>query len=581
MSKRDITIRIAGESGEGVISTGDFITQAAARAGYHVLTFKTFPAEIKGGHAVYQLRLGDHELYSQGDELDILIAFNQEAFDKHHAEIKINGLLIYDSTSFTPPPVGDGVKEYSVPLGKIARELGFALGKNVVAVGATAALFGLDPKPIEGLLKEKFTRKGEEVVSKNISALHAGIEYVNKNIPHDAFEVHPSEKKEERLVLSGNHAIGLGALAYGCRHYFGYPITPATDLMEFLATEFPKIGGAVVQAEDEIAAIGMAIGSSYAGHPAMTATSGPGLSLMVEMLGYASMAEIPVVVVDVQRGGPSTGLPTKHEQSDLNLACFGGHGDAPRIVMAPISVNDCFWQTINAFSLAERYQLPVILLSDQSLAVRTETIPKPNLDSIIKFERARWTGENGGNGAGAGNGNGYKRYDRATDDGVSAMAIPGTPGGNYVATGLEHDEFGRPKYDPVSHNVMTEKRQRKLEKLSHGWRPIAHYGDKNSEIGVLGWGSTLGQVREAIELAQAEGIAVEAMAPKVLYPIMEDEIGEFVRSKKKILVAEVNYKGQFAEMIKAKFGKEVVKVTRYGGQPFKAREILEGVKSLL
>lgn len=575
--KRDITIRIAGESGEGVISTGDFITQAAARAGYHVLTFKTFPAEIKGGHAVYQLRLANHELYSQGDELDILIAFNQEGFDKHHAEIKINGLLIYDSTSFTPPPVGEGVKQFSVPLSKMARELGFALGKNVVAVGAIAALFGLDPTFIIKLLDEKFKKKGPDVVKKNILALDEGFQYVQKNVPHGDFEIKPGEKKEDMLVLSGNQAIGLGTLAYGCRHYFGYPITPATDLMEFLATEFPKVGGAVIQAEDEIAALSMAIGASYAGHPAMTATSGPGLSLMVEMLGFAAMAEIPVVVVDVQRGGPSTGLPTKHEQSDLNLACFGGHGDAPRIVVAPISVNDCFWQTINAFSLAERYQMPVILLSDQSLAVRTETIPKPNLDSIIKHERTRWTGNNGGNGANGG----YKRYDRSSADGVSAMAYPGTAGGNYTATGLEHDEFGRPKYDSVSHCVMTEKRFKKLENLSHGWRPIAHYGDKNSEIGVLGWGSTLGQVREAIELAQAEGISVEAMAPKVVYPIMEDEIGAFVRSKKKILVAEVNYRGQFAELITAKFGKKVEKITRYGGSPFKAREIFDAVKSMV
>lgn len=575
--KRDITIRIAGESGEGVISTGDFITQAAARAGYNVLTFKTFPAEIKGGHAVYQLRLANHELYSQGDELDILIAFNQEGFDKHHDEIKINGLLIYDSASFTPPPVGEGVKQYSVPLSKIARELGFALGKNVVAVGAIAALFGLDPTFIIRLLDEKFKKKGPDVVKKNVLALNEGFQYVKKNVPHGAFEIKPAEKKEDVLVLSGNHAIGLGALAYGCRHYFGYPITPATDLMEFLATEFPKVGGAVIQAEDEIAALSMAIGASYAGRPVMTATSGPGLSLMVEMLGFAAMAEIPVVVVDVQRGGPSTGLPTKHEQSDLNLACFGGHGDAPRIVVAPISVNDCFWQTINAFSLAERYQMPVILLSDQSLAVRTETIPKPNLDSIIKHERLRWTGNNGGNGT---NGD-YKRYDRSSADGVSAMAYPGTAGGNYTATGLEHDEFGRPKYDPVSHIAMTEKRFKKLENLSHGWRPIAHYGDKNSEIGVLGWGSTLGQVREAIELAEAEGIAVEAMAPKVVYPIMEDEIGAFVRSKKKILVAEVNYRGQFAELITAKFGKKVEKITRYGGSPFKAREIFDAVKSLI
>lgn len=578
-AKKDIVIRVAGESGEGVISTGDLIAQGAARAGYSIFTYKTFPAEIKGGHAVYQLRLGNHEILSKGDELDILIAFNQEAYDLHSGEIRQGGLLLFDPAVVQAAGAENGIKHSPVPLRKIANEdLNFPIGKNVVSVGVIGALFGLNSEFIEKLLIEKFSRKGELTLNRNLAALAAGYKFIKENVDtHREFDVEPMPGKQDIIVVSGNQAIGMGAIAYGCRHYFGYPITPATDIMEFLATEFPKLGGAVVQAEDEMAALGMALGASYAGYPSMTATSGPGLSLMVELLGLSAMAEIPVVVIDVQRGGPSTGLPTKHEQSDLNLAIYGGHGDSPRIVLAPISVLDCFYQAVNAFNLAERYQLPVILLSDQSLAVRTETIPKPDLTKIIRLERKVW--KRNGNGENS-QVEKFLRYLNNMDDGVSEMSAPGTESGEHVVTGLEHSEAGNPKYDSASHSRMTEKRHRKIQHLMKHWRAVAHYGDPASDIGLLSWGSTLSQVREAVEIANAQGIRVEAMTPKMIHPFQENLVGDFIRSKKWIIIPEVNYSGQFASLIQSRFTKKVIKLNRYGGEPFKVKEILDSIKEV-
>ncbi|MHB8992210.1 MAG: 2-oxoacid:acceptor oxidoreductase subunit alpha, partial [Chloroflexota bacterium] len=452
MANRDLVVRVAGESGEGVISTGELVAQAAARAGFELLTFKTYPAEIKGGHALIQLRLSDRRLHSQGDQLDILLAFNQEAYDRNIADLKPGGLLIYDSAGFTPPESGDRL-QYAVPLAEIARtQLRFELGKNVVAVGVVAALFDLPREQLVRLLGEKFGRKGEDVVAKNVAALDAGIQYVRDQMGgRVGFAIKPAESGGEIVVVSGNQALAMGAMAAGCQNYFGYPITPATDIMEFLAAHLPKVGGSAVQAEDEIAAAGMVLGASYGGARAMTATSGPGLSLMVEMLGLGAMAELPAVIVDVQRAGPSTGMPTKHEQGDLNLAVAGAHGEVQRIVLAPTSVEDCFYQAVNAFNLAEQYQMPVILLSDTVLATRTERIPRPDLSKVERKGRVLYRPNGGG---GQGDGEKFRRY-ALTPTGVSPMSVPGQAGGQYVATGLEHGDLGRPRYDPDTHRLMT------------------------------------------------------------------------------------------------------------------------------
>jgi 2-oxoglutarate ferredoxin oxidoreductase subunit alpha len=577
MASRDLVIRIAGESGEGVISTGELVAQAAARAGFELITFKTYPAEIKGGHALIQLRLSDRRLYTQGDQLDVLLAFNQEAHDRNVADLRPGGLLIYDSAEFTPPDGGER-RQYAVPLTEIARtQLKFELGKNVVAVGVVAALFDLPKEQLVRLLHEKFDRKGEEVVAKNVAALEAGIRYVREQVgDKPLFDVGTAVQGGPMVVVSGNQALAMGAIAAGCRHYFGYPITPATDIMEFLAAQLPKIGGSVVQAEDEIAAAGMVLGASYGGVRAMTATSGPGVSLMVEMLGLGAMAELPAVVVDVQRAGPSTGMPTKQEQGDLKLAVSGGHGDVPRIVLAPTSVEDCFWQAINAFNLAEQYQMPVILLTDTLLATRTEKIPRPDLSKVELKERLLYRPEEDGNGR---NGGRFKRY-ALTPTGVSPISVPGQAGGQYVATGLEHSELGRPRYDPDSHTKMTEKRFRKLQTAVGDAPPADRYGDPSADIGIITWGSTMGAAVEAVDVAGERGIAVEALAPRMLWPIPDRQVEQFVRSKRVLIVPEVNYGGQYADLLAARYRRDLVRVNSYGGVPIKVERIVKAIEEV-
>ena len=576
MARRDLVIRIAGESGEGVISTGELVAQVAARAGFDLVTFKTYPAEIKGGHALIQLRVGDQRLYTHGDELDVLLAFNQEAFDKNVGDLRKGGLLIYDSAELSPLASPDR-HQYAVPLTEIARsQLKFELGKNVVAVGVVAALFGLSRDKLAKLIGEKFGRKGEDVVAKNVAALDAGLAYVQEKLGADAhFSVRSGEPRSDVIVVSGNQALAMGAMAAGCRNYFGYPITPATDIMEFLAAELPKLGGSVVQAEDEIAAAGMVLGASYGGARAMTATSGPGLSLMVEMLGLGAMAELPAVIVDVQRAGPSTGMPTKHEQGDINLAVSGGHGEIQRIVLAPTSVEDCFFQAVNAFNLAEQYQMPVILLSDTALATRTERIPRPDLSKVTLVPRLLYEP----NGSGLHDGERFKRY-AITPNGISPMSVPGQAGGQYVATGLEHSDLGRPRYDPESHSRMTEKRFRKLETAVADAPAADRYGDASADIGIVTWGSSMGAVIEAVQRAAEEGIAAEAIAPKMLWPIPDHQIGDFIRNKRVLIVPEVNYTGQYADLLAARYKREVVKVNSYGGVPFKVGQIVKAIEEV-
>jgi 2-oxoglutarate ferredoxin oxidoreductase subunit alpha len=437
-----------------------------------------------------------------------------------------------------------------------------------------AAIFGLDVAVIRRLLEERFGRKGEEILNKNLRALQAGIDYVETHIAdRHEFRLEAGEPVPGVMVVSGNQALSLGALAAGLDCFFGYPITPASEIMEFLATELPKTGGVVVQAEDEIASLGMVLGASYAGKKAMTSSAGPGISLMVEMLGLAAMAELPAVIVDVQRAGPSTGMPTKHEQGDLNLAVFGGHGEVPRIVLAPTSVGDCFYQAVNAINLAERYQTPVFLLSDTALATRTESIPRPDLETLEVWERLTYLPE----AAEPTGSDGYRRY-ALTPTGVSPMSVPGQERGAYVSTGLEHNEYGRPRYDATTHARMTEKRFRKLEACVQDAPPAAAYGPVGAEIGVITWGSTYGTAVEAARLANARGRSVACLAPRMLWPLPDQQIAPFLAGKRLLIVPEVNYSGQFAELLKARYGVRVQKVNTYGGVPFEVGQILNAIE---
>ncbi|MBI2104932.1 MAG: 2-oxoacid:acceptor oxidoreductase subunit alpha [Candidatus Omnitrophica bacterium] len=568
----DYVFRVGGEGGEGVISTGEMLTLALARAGFEIYTFRTYPAEIKGGHASYQVRASGNLLLSQGAAVDVLVAFNEEAYQKHIKDVRPGGVVIYDSDSFSAA-AHDSTICYSVPLTSLATEkVGIKLTKNIVALGVLAGLFDLPVATFEELLKDRFGRKGETVVQKNLLALRVGIEHAKQIKRRDAIRLGAGPRKTKELVLSGNESLALGAIAAGCRFYAGYPITPATDIMEFLARELPKIGGYVIQTEDEIAAIGAVLGASFAGKKAMTATSGPGFSLMTEMMGLAVAAEIPAVIVDVQRVGPSTGMPTKTEQGDLYLACYGGHGNCPRIVMALNNVEDCFYGIMQAFNLAEQFQMPVVVLSDQYLGHRKATVPVPDPSRVPVVERRKPQGKEMAD---------YKRY-RFTPDHISPMSIPGMEGGGYIAEGLEHDERGYPAAsDHENHLRLTQKRYGKFVEVEAIANDLVRiHGEPHPEIGIIGWGSTEGVIREAVQMAQAKGYSVGAIHPKILYPQPLAKLREFMQGTKAVIIPEVNFTGQFATLLRKRFAYDFIQLNKCIGLPFTPKEIFDKIEEV-
>lgn len=637
----DFVLRIGGESGDGMVTIGDVITAVAADHGAWVHTFRTFPAEIRGGPVLFQLHADTRPVLSVGDQVDVLVTLNKEAWTLHHNDLRPDGALIFDPSEYQPPSWFTGTK-YEVPAVELANKVGAKRGKNIVIIGAIAKLFGLNSEVAKNTITKKLGKRAE-LLQGNLDSFNAGYEYAGSLMKADRFgfafpETHGNGN---RLIMNGNDAIVAGAIRAGCRFYGGYPITPASDIMEKLAVELPVIGGALLQGEDEIASINACLGASWAGVKSMTATAGPGLSLMTEALGMASMAEIPVVVVDAQRGGPSTGLPTKTEQSDLNLAVYGAHGDTPRMVVAPTEVGDCFSTTVLAFNLSERYQMPVLLLSDQSLSSRTESIARPDLENVEVWDRitpenaSEYThliGRNGhqqaannghSNGAkeeGEGNRNAieedpsgdpvYVRQETAllsygvdlthvgvdrlppeghylryaiTESGISPMSVPGMKGDTrYVSTGIEHDQLADPNYTPEYHTVMTNKRFRKLEtaKRELGDTVIRRYGVEDPDVLVVAWGSTVGPAREAVERAVEEGNSVGMIAPTLLWPLVPS-IGAALAKAKKIVIPEVNFAGQFARLLRAEFGGDrdtMIEVHKYTGLPFTAAEIENVIK---
>ncbi|MHC4178207.1 MAG: 2-oxoacid:acceptor oxidoreductase subunit alpha [Planctomycetota bacterium] len=567
MSRKDVTVIVAGEGGEGVISAGEILTQTAADAGLDVFTFRTYPAEIKGGLAMMQVRLGTDRLTSMGHGCDVLMAFNQEAIDEYADGVVSGGVMLYDPKHGQPSP---DYKYAAIPLplhDTAVREAGGKIAKNVVALASLVHSLGIPHEVARKLVTDKFARKGEDVLAKNLKAFDVGLKLLNGSGKLAQLKLAAADdelKQSDRMIVSGNQAVCLGAIAAGCRFMAGYPITPATSILEFMMQYLYSLGGVAIQYEDEIASLAGCLGSSWAGTKSMTATSGPGLCLMSELIGMASMSEIPVVIVDVQRSGPGTGMPTKTEQSDLSYAIHSSTGEAPRIVIAPTTVEDCFYQTVNAFNLAERFQMPVLLLTDQSMAYRTRTMDVPQLEELEIANRAAPVPATG------------KRYKRFEDTvtGVSPMAIPGAPSTLFVQSGLEHDEFGEANYTPENRMKMMRKRFRKLDTLE---RELNTKGNgildegHGAELGIIGWGSTEGPIRDAIERARAEGIKVAHMQPKVLMPLPRRQVEGFLGPLKKVLVLEENFTGQLAGHIRANvnFGDtEIVEVKQCSGLPW-------------
>ncbi len=591
----EVTIRIGGESGEGTISGGDILALAAARWGYQVYTFRTFPAEILGGPCLFQVRISDHRVRSMGDYADVLICLNKEAYDRNVSDLRHGGVLVYDPSDFTPD-AGDFII-YAVPFNELARkEVQLFQTKNMVMLGAISGLFGPPLEAIAQVVESKLSKSRKSnpiLMEKNMLALEIAKKYVTEQLSkRDSYQLGPVEKAD-RVVLNGNQAVIAGALAAQCRYFAGYPITPASDIMEGLAKELPQVGGTFLQAEDEIAALASVLGASFGGVRAMTATSGPGFSLMTELIGYASMAEIPAVIVDAQRAGPSTGMPTKMEQADLSFALHASHGDTPRMIVAPADVADCYRLIITAFNMAERYQLPVIFLTDQGLTARVESVDRSAFKPMEIQGRIQFSenGSHSANGA-SGNGNsadavasakaaahGFARY-AYTASGISPITAPGPGALAYVATGLEHDEYGHPDYEPEDHTAMMEKRFRKLATAADELPQPQRYGDEDAIIGIIGWGSTEGTIHEAVDRARAKGYKVASLHPKILSPLPDRTIREFIGSVKTVIVPEGNYSGQLANLLGAKYGLQAIRVNKFGGIPFTAGEILRAIEEV-
>ena len=577
---KDLRIKISGTSGQGIISSGDILSYATARKGYYVTTYRAFPSEIRGdGKCYYTLRISEHKALTATGDTDILVCLDEDTIYEGIKSIASNGILIYDKDLVPELKESrDDIITYGIPLATIAKELNSERSRNMVALGIVVAILK-NLHLEEQILKDielRYKAKAQEIIDSNKKALNAGVKYVIEKLERkDKYDNVQMASSGAKLIMSGNEAIGLAALAAGCRFFSGYPITPATEIMEWLAKELPKFGGKMIQCEDEIAAINYALGASYAGIKSMTATSGPGFSLMQEALGLASMAELPVVIADVQRCGPSTGVPTKTEQSDLFAAMYGTHGDCPKIVLAPMNVADCFYQTINAFNFAEQYQVPVIILSDASLGPRRECVDLIDIENLKIINRQKPELKEGDI---------YNRY-QDTETGISPITCPGDKYGEHVITGLEHTEENAPTPKPEVHKQMTEKRFKKLETAAGQFSKAKTYGDADASIGIISWGSTSGPVFEAIDKALEKGIKVQALYPRTLYPLPTDWIKGFVKNKEVVIVIEANYNAQFKSTIVERCthinrGTEVLEFLKYDGTPFTPEEILEEIEKV-
>jgi 2-oxoglutarate ferredoxin oxidoreductase subunit alpha len=585
MSATDIQIAICGSAGDGTIAAGSILNQAMARAGYKVIAFDVYPAEIRGfGECIACSRITAAQVYSLKAQSDVLISLNDGHAIAHVPEVRDYGAMIYDdapiSTLKEGQHISGHIKPAQLPYGLPMRELseratGAAKSRNMVALGYLAGLYGMPRAAFHETIGGKFKGKAAAIAEGNIKAFDAGYAEGEAAFKLDFIELGPApESSGDAVMMNGNSAIVQGCLDAGIEVFTGYPITPATTILEMLATRLPRQGGRVLQTEDEIAAISAAIGAGYAGARAATATSGPGLALMTEMLGLGVMAEVPVVIFVSQRGGPSTGMPTKTEQSDLNLAVFGGSGDARRIVLAPTNVEGCYRCAGRAFELAEQYQTPVIVLLDLYLSNRLESVGglgktrfAPNL---AKGLAARAPGE------------AYQRF-ALTDDGISPRAIPGEPGGIHTVTGLEHNELGRPKDTPEVHQRMSEKRHQKLAPaLRHAdLSTYKRFGDDGEvDVGVIAWGSTFGEALEAMLQARSEGIRCAAMKVVMLSPLPLDAIRSFCADCREVLVPELNYQGQFAHLLTGATGCAVQRFNQVTGRPMRVDDILAEIRRL-
>ena len=557
MKNSDFVVRFAGEGGQGVVTSAEGLAQAASQVGYHVQTFATFPSQIMGGPTWTQTRIATSPILSSGDELDVLVAFNKDAYNTHVSEVREGGVVIFDSGEFDLEFEGNS---FGMPFDELAKSTGNNRAANMVVIGALAYLIKMPQDILEEFVTKRFSRgraNDEQIISSNIQALTLGRDEAEKS-GFSLGELAPSIRPEgEQILLNGNTAVALGAYVAGLEFYVGYPISPATAILIWMEQNLVGEGKFAYQSSSEIESITAIIGGAFAGRKVMTATAGPGFSLMSEGLGLAWMAEIPLVVVDVQRGGPATGLPTKTEQSDLLAAMYPAHGDVKLPIIAPGTVEECFYGAIHAMNWAERYQGPVILLSEHALSERNQNIPKPDLSKIKLESREVYSGSNG-----------YQRYDGWE---LSPMPIPGNPG-SYVANGSEHDGMGDTTHLAERHIQMTNRRFNKIKLLEDGTYESLN---TDSPIAVMSWGGSKGSAQEAYaelmennqDLAWYYTMFLNPLPPKLL---------EELKQKELVIVPELNFQGQFSSILRS-YGVRAESITQITGLPFKVSFLVEKI----
>jgi 2-oxoglutarate/2-oxoacid ferredoxin oxidoreductase subunit alpha len=534
---KSLQIAIAGSGGSGVMTAGTLLLDAAAQAGLYGLMVRTSGPQIRGGEAAALLRLSTTPIESLDDTFDLLLAIDWQNVHRFADEIPLHAgsVVIGDAEGGEVPQVflQSGAHSHALPLKKMAKAIAGSW-INMLALGLTGALAGLSAQALEGAVRRSWKRP-EAALLANLKALHEGIA-ATANITGVPRLAPTAPTKAKRWMLSGNEGAGYGAIRGGVRFVAAYPITPATELLEWMAPALTKVGGSLLQAEDELASVNMIIGGAYGGVPSLTATAGPGLALMTEGIGLAVAAEVPIVVVDVMRGGPSTGIPAKSEQSDLSFAVSGLHGDAPRLVLAPSSISDCVGTTQWAVELAEALQAPAIVLSDQFMGQSRAIVDKPVARPCIATRVTVPAGTAD-----------YKRY-RDTESGVSPMAIPGTPGTVYTADGLEHTEGAIPSSGSRDHAVQLDKRERKLMRHEYGSRWADVEGD--APMAVITFGSSSGPVREAVQRAAAQGVPVRLIVLRLLAPLQPEAVALALEGVERVMVIEQNHQAQLLRYLR-------------------------------
>lgn len=586
MSKVDLTIEVCGMSGDGTIAAGGLLNAAMSEAGFSVLAFDSYPAEIRGfGRCVTHSRIGNEEMLALAEKTHVLISLDDEQSRSRIPFLEKGAVVIFDNKP--PSYVGEGhaipahvepdTNLFGIPFADLAAEAsGSTRGRNLTALGGFAAIFGFPPESFQRVIEKKFAPKGEKVLKANTTSFDAGYSYAIRTFEGRLLKTLApleTEKGSEKVLLSGNVAIAQGALDANLKLYFGYPITPATPILEYLAKALPERGGKVLQMEDEISSVGAVLGSFYAGQRAMTATSGPGFALMTELITHGIMAEIPAVIIDAQRGGPATGLPTKTEQSDLHAAVFGGPGDSPRIVIAPTNVTECYTYTVKSFQLAEKYQTPVIVLTDFYLDNRVENVPMPHA-SEEDIKDGNIYPDPSAKGP-------YRRFE-LTDTGISPRAVPGMEDFMFTTTGLEHAENSLPNYSPENHMKMSEKRHRKIQGALRDLPEPKEYSKGGAlDVGVISWGSTFGSALEAVLKGQEKGLKVGALKVTSMFPYHAGIIRNFMERCKEVLIPELNFQGQLADLIGHLHGKDVVRINQATGKPMPADLILEKIETMI